>query len=271
MPVLLWNITVQKSKAMKVNDFKTAPGHWILARMGKKVLRPGGSELTIKLVDAMNFNHSDEVVEFAPGLGFTAGLILNGHPKTYTGIDADSEAVELLNKNITGENITFITSNAATTPLPNDLRDKVIGEAMLTMQADARKSDIIKEAYRILKKGGLYGIHELGLRDVEGENKDQIKKDLASSIKINARPLTEQEWKTILEKEGFTVKKVYTNHMYLLEPQRIIEDEGLARSVKIGWNILTHPEARKRIAEMRKVFRRHQQYINAISIVAEKN
>ena len=25
-------------------------GHWILAKMGKKVLRPGGKELTLKLI-----------------------------------------------------------------------------------------------------------------------------------------------------------------------------------------------------------------------------
>lgn len=256
---------------MLIKDFRTAPGHWILARMGKRVLRPGGRELTMKLINGMRFNPKDDVVEFAPGMGFTAGIILNYNPRTYTGIDADAEAVEMLNKNINGKNISFITSNAADTPLPDSSRDKVIGEAMLTMQADTKKTEIIREAHRILKKGGLYGIHELGLKEVDQENKDRIKKDLASSIKINARPLTEDEWRTILEQEGFTIRKVFINDMYLLELKRLVEDEGLLRCIKIGWNIITHPEARKRITEMRRVFRKHQKHINAISIIAEKN
>jgi len=58
--------------------------------------------------------------------------------------------------------------------------------------------------------------------------------------------------------------------MHLLEMNRIIDDEGLLRATKIGWNILTHPKARKRILEMRKVFKQYQNHMNAIAIVAEK-
>ena len=45
----------------------------------------------------------------------------------------------------------------------DDSKDKIIGEAMITMHADHRKSEIVREAHRILKKGGLYAVHELGL------------------------------------------------------------------------------------------------------------
>lgn len=36
---------------MKINDIEKAQGHWLLAKMGKRVLRPGGRELTEKLVE----------------------------------------------------------------------------------------------------------------------------------------------------------------------------------------------------------------------------
>lgn len=255
---------------MEVTDFTKAQGHWILAKMGKRVLRPGGKELTKKLVSELHINHDDDLVEFAPGLGFTANLALDQSPHSYVGVDADEDAVSELKKHIKGNNIKFQIGNAAETHLPEASKNKVFGEAMLTMHADHRKSDIIKEARRILKKGGLYAIHELGLVDVDDSLKSEIQKELALAIKVNARPLTEHEWKELLEKEGFKVNKVYTNGMFLLEYGRIIDDEGFFRTLKIGYNILTHPKALKRILEMKKIFRKYQRHMNAIVIIAEK-
>ena len=48
----------------------TAPGHWVLARAGKRVLRPGGAALTAAMLDHARLPGSD-VVELAPGLGRT--------------------------------------------------------------------------------------------------------------------------------------------------------------------------------------------------------
>ena len=51
-------------------------GHWALARAGKRVLRPGGIELTKRMLDALAIGTQDRVVEFAPGLGLTARMVL---------------------------------------------------------------------------------------------------------------------------------------------------------------------------------------------------
>ena len=90
------------------------------------------------------------------------------------------------------------------------------------------------------------------------------------SNKVNARPLTQSEWQMLLEQEGFIIRSVHTNPMQLLQPKRMLDDEGLWRMLKIKYNIITHPAARKRILEMRKAFTRHAKAINAIAIVAEK-
>lgn len=68
------------------------PGHWLLARMGKRVLRPGGIELTRKLLDDLQIQSSDDVVEFAPGLGVTARMTLAHGPHTYTAVERDCKA-----------------------------------------------------------------------------------------------------------------------------------------------------------------------------------
>lgn len=39
---------------------------------------------------------------------------------------------------------------------------------------------------------------------------------------------------------------------------------------KIVFNILTHPRERKRILEMRRVFRKYKEHMVAVSFVAEK-
>jgi ubiquinone/menaquinone biosynthesis C-methylase UbiE len=267
------NITHIKIKyIMRNNTIDNKQGHWILAKVGKKVLRPGGKELTLKLISNLKIQSNDDIVEFAPGLGFTASIVLKNNPKTYTGIELNEEAASILRKSINGNGKKIIIGGASKSTMPNNSSDKVYGEAMLTMQADHRKSEIVKEAYRILKTGGLYGIHELGLapNDIAEETKSEIQRELAQVIKVNARPLTVKEWTNLLEKEGFIVIKIETNPMYLLELKRIIDDEGFFRTLKISLNIIRNPSARKRILAMRKTFRKHQEYLNAVAIVAEK-
>jgi len=240
--------------------------------MGKKVLRPGGRSLTAKLIKALDIQRTDDIVEFAPGLGFTASIALQKHPRSYVGIELDEVAAANLKNIVHGENRTIINTNAADTMLDADSKDKVYGEAMLTMQADHRKSEIIKEAHRILKQGGFYGIHELGLtpENIDDHIKADIQRELATVIKVNARPLTVEEWSNLLEQEGFTVEKVETNAMHLLEPGRVVHDEGIFRTIKILFNVATHPKERKRIFAMRRVFRKYGEHLNAVAIVARK-
>ena len=75
-------------------DVSRMPGHWLLARLGKRVLRPGGLELTRALLDGLAIGPADEVVEFAPGLGVTARMILQRGPRRYTGVERDQKAMQ---------------------------------------------------------------------------------------------------------------------------------------------------------------------------------
>lgn len=247
-------------------------GHWILAKVGKKVLRPGGRELTKVLMNNMNINPSDDVVEFAPGLGFTASLACAKKPKSYTGVDNNRQAAELARKNVNYDKMKIIVADASDTTLPNACATKVYGEAMLTMQPSEHKKAIIREAARLLKPGGYYGIHELGLQPdhISEEVKQSVYKDLSANIRVHARPLTVTEWSRLLQDEGFEIVKVDTNAMALLEPKRVLQDEGFFRMLKIIFNVITHSDLRSRILQMRRTFRKHKNDINAVAIVARK-
>lgn len=245
---------------------------WVLSNVGKKVLRPGGREMTMKLLDGLNINSSDQVVEFAPGIGFTAEQVLKRHPKSYTGIEINEEAGARLQQIIQGDNSKIIIEHAAKAGMENGSVDKVLGEAMLTMHVDNRKSEIIAEAARLLKKGGLYAIHELSLAkdNIRPEEKAAISKDLSNHSHVNTRPLTKSEWKAIVEKEGFRVIAVYESPMLLLEASRVIHDEGLLNMLSFAFKVMRKSKVRKKIFEMRKLFKKHRNDIRAIGIVAEK-
>lgn len=247
-------------------------GHWILARVGKRVLRPGGRELTNILIENLIITPDDDVVEFAPGLGFTASLVCAKKPKSYIGIDKNKAASELAKKNVNYPQMKMIVADASETTLPNGSATKVFGEAMLTMQSLEHKKNIVREASRILKTGGYYGIHEMGLRPdgVSEEIKQSVYKELSANIRVHARPLTTDEWTKLLEEEGFKVVKVVKSPMYLLEFKRVLKDEGFFRTVKIIFNVFIHRDLRVRIKNMRRTFQKHQHHIDAVAIVAQK-
>ena len=60
------------------------PGHWVLARLGKRVLRPGGMQLTRRMLGALGIRHADDVVEFAPGMGADSSADTRFRPASYT-------------------------------------------------------------------------------------------------------------------------------------------------------------------------------------------
>lgn len=247
-------------------------GHWILARLGKRVLRPGGRELTNKMIEGLQIGEEDDLVEFAPGVGFTASLACAKNPRSYTGVDRNKEALALADKRVHHPNKRMILADASDTGLPAESATKVYGEAMLTMQSKLQKKAIVQEAARVLKPGGYYGMHELSLYpdDVSEEIKRALYRDLSLHIKVSARPLTTKEWTELLESEGFQIVSVAHNPMYLLEFKRMIQDEGLPRTLKIAFNLLTHPRYLKRVKQMRATFRRYYSNMQAIAIVARK-
>ncbi|MGL5405467.1 MAG: class I SAM-dependent methyltransferase [Propionibacteriaceae bacterium] len=254
----------------------TMQGHWLLAQLGKRVLRPGGVELTRKLLAAAKPAANDSIIEFGPGVGKTAAELLAAKPERYIGVDPNPQGTPALKAVIApyGQ-AELVVSGADDVPLPDAQATLVVGEAMLTMQSQSEKEQIVAEAYRLLKPGGRYAIHELERTnevdlDCVGSPADAVSKDVSRSIKVGARPLTCQGWQDLLTAQGFEI--IWSDHapMRLLEPSRIFADEGFFGGMRFFFNVARNPAARARVKTMRATFREHADQLGAIAIVACK-
>ena len=248
----------------------TAPGHWVLARAGKRVLRPGGAALTADMLDHARLAGAD-VVELAPGLGRTAAEIVAAGPASYTAIDRDPRAAARVAA-VVGTGGVVRQGEAADTGLDDECADVVVGEAMLTMQGDKSKAAIVAEAARVLRPGGRYAIHELGVAfdDIAEEDDTRLRRDLARAIHVNARPMTAAAWRALMEDAGLEVDWVKTAPMALLKMSRNLRDEGPGGAARIMWNVMRDKALRARILEMRRTFTRYEKDMVGIAVVARK-
>jgi hypothetical protein len=85
-----------------------------------------------------------DVVELAPGRGRTAAVIVSVGPRSYTGIDRDTDTRAITARVVTGVG-TCLEGEAAQTGLDADFADVVVDEAMLTMQGHRGTGEIVAD------------------------------------------------------------------------------------------------------------------------------
>ena len=183
-------------------------GHWVLARAGKRVLRPGGLELTRRMLDALAINPQDRVVEFAPGLGATARMVLQHHPLAYWGVEREPAAAEYLRQQLAGTQCRDRAGlRQKNRGCPMLCASVVYGEAMLSMQSQEQKNRIFAEARRLLAAGGRYGIHELCFLpdDISDCVRHEIQAAMSKEIHVGVQPLSRSEWVRLFEQNGLKV------------------------------------------------------------------
>ena len=244
----------------------------MLARVGKRVLRPGGIELTRQMLHALAISHRDRVVEFAPGLGVTAGMVLEKHPQAYWGVEREPSAARQLQQRFGAPGVRIVQASADQSGLPSACASMVYSEALLSMQTPQQKNRIVAEACRLLGAGGRYGIHELCLlpNNMPDHLRQEIQTEMSREIHVGVQPLCRDEWIRLFNQNGLKVTWSSEAPMRLLEPRRLLQDEGLLHSLGIAFRVATRPELGSRIRSMRRLFARYSKHLGAISLVGER-
>ncbi len=247
-------------------------GHWLLAKLGKRILRPGGRALTAKLLEQAKPTGDDDIVELGPGVGATAEVLLRANPRSYRGVDPNPEGRDAV-KNILKKHprADYVVADARDTGLDDASADLVVSEAMLTIQDDAGKNAIVAEAARLLRPGGRYAIHEMAwLPDHTDEERETARKELSRVIKVGARPLTLEGWTELLAAHGLETEWHDRAPLHLLEPRRIVSDEGLWGALRFWNNARRIPGASDRLKAMRQGFQLQGKLMGGIVILARK-
>jgi hypothetical protein len=224
------------------------------------------------MIAALTIVSADDVVEFAPGLGITAQLALKRRPASYTAVERDPAAAAIVSSYLKESTQKCVTGSADQTGMASEVATVVYGEAMLTMQTSEMKRRIVREARRLLKRGGRYAIHEMCLvgDDLDEGSKKKINQALSRAIHMDVRPLSGSEWRGLMEAEGFEVEVEARGTMHLLEPNRLLSDEGVKGTLRFVWNVMRDRESREGVLMMRKVFRRYQSNLAAVMMICVK-
>jgi hypothetical protein len=106
---------------------------------------------------------------------------------------------------------------------------------------------------------------------LEVGKREEIRRAIAQDIHHGTWPLTATEWQDLLASQGLTIQTHTTVPMQLLEPQRVIEDEGLPGAILFAWNLINNPIARQRVLSMRQIFHKYQAYLKGIMLVGVKS
>jgi len=117
-----------------------------------------------------------DVLEVGSGRGGGSHYIATRlQPKSMTGMDLASNAVDLCNKNFISPNLRYITGNAEKIPLENNSKDVVIN--VESCHAYGSVDNFLAEVKRVLRPGG-----HLLLTDIRGiPGKDLLAKKLLES------------------------------------------------------------------------------------------
>lgn len=89
-------------------------------------------------------------------------------------------------------------------------------------------------------------------------------------VELGAKPLTLEGWTALLAEQGLVVEWHERAPLHLLEPRRIIDDEGLWGAFRFWRNARRTPGARDRLRAMRQGFQLQGRLMGGIAILARK-
>lgn len=139
------------------------------------------------------------------------------------GLDMTDEMLELANRNKIksgAKNVEFIKGYIEDIPLKDESVDVVTSNCVINLTQS--KEDALREAYRVIKKGGRLAIADIvQLKDVP----EEIRKNIQMWVGCVAGALSVAEYERILKKAGFTGIEIIPVNIYTKDMVRSFAKE----------------------------------------------
>lgn len=229
--------------------------------VGLTVIHPGGFNSTRKLLDILDIDKNKKVIDIACGKGTTAIYIAEKYGCDVTAIDISGELIEeakyLSAKKGLQEKIKFFVGDAMNLPFDDNEFDIAVSQAMLVLVDD--KIQTIKEANRVIKKGGLAGWLELSWKkETTKEFLDYVSNVLCSYCMIKADTYT--GWDSVFENADITNLKTYKYSFDNGNMIDMVKDEGFINTLRVINKYLFNKDVRERMKSIDNTFKKYADY-----------
>ncbi|HWR39503.1 MAG TPA: class I SAM-dependent methyltransferase [Patescibacteria group bacterium] len=178
-----------------LNHNGAVPALW--RRMPAELRRPGGFELTARLLAAANLPVAARVADVGCGSGGTVAYLRQQELKGW-GVEPDQE---LLQAGRDGGNAWLLDGEGTQLPFPDRSLDAVLTECSLSVMPDAVK--VLAEFRRVLKPTGKVLISDVYFRQPQGAEMFRRKNPITETAACLAGALTWAEWERLLAAQGY--------------------------------------------------------------------
>jgi ubiquinone/menaquinone biosynthesis C-methylase UbiE len=243
--------------------------------VGLTVIHPGGLAATAALADALQINTNTTVIDIGCGKGTTAVFLAEKYGCKVTAIDISEELIEsgqsLAEKKGLSDRITFFVGDATNIPFPDNHFDVALSQAVLVFFGD--KAPAIREADRVIKKGGRAGWLELSWKTRKtGRMSDIISNELRSHCMEKAESF--EGWRKVFGNAGIrdltVIEQPFSMSFDVKNMMVMLKDEGIENSLQIIRKYLTRRDVRHRMNAISRIFSEHADFFGCGIYVFEK-
>src|SRR5579875_4044481 len=142
------------------------------------------------------------------------------------GLDMTDDMLALARENqrkAGAENVEFLKGEIEHIPLPDNSVDVIISNCVINLSGD--KSQVLAEAFRVLKPGGRFAISDVVTR---GDVPEEVRKSMLLWVGCIAGALQDEEYRAKLATAGFTGISIEPTRVYDIEDARtFLSAEGI--------------------------------------------
>jgi arsenite methyltransferase len=142
------------------------------------------------------------------------------------GLDMTDEMLALARENQQKAGVTnveFLKGEIENIPLPDNSVDVIISNCVINLSAD--KSQVLREAFRVLKPGGRFAVSDVVLR---GDVPDEVRQSVLLWVGCIAGALQDSEYIAKLADAGFEASEIEPTRIYKVEDARaFLTGEGI--------------------------------------------